>query len=128
MKRPERLRVADLANIDPMYQPQPEKNLWQRKDTLKILPCERGVRWTPHPVIVTQRDKGDHFSPLMFLIYHYYRVCGPPKTGALARRYLCIHHDVGADDLIGGQPGMKECHIGIPIGNCIGTTTGIHPL
>ena len=35
----------------------------------------------PHPVIVTLGDNRDVFKgPLMFLLYHYYRVGGPPKV------------------------------------------------
>ena len=36
------------------------------------------LRWTPHPVIVTIKDKREHGS-LILLLYHYYRVGGPPK-------------------------------------------------
>ena len=38
-------------------------------------------RWTPHPVIVTIGDNRDYIgSPLIFLMYHYYKVGGPPKS------------------------------------------------
>ena len=33
--------------------------------------------WTPHPVIMTIRDSRE--GPIIFLLYHYYRVGGPPK-------------------------------------------------
>ena len=38
-------------------------------------------RWTPHPVIVTIRQNGDHIRVLLYLIlsYHCYRVGGPPS-------------------------------------------------
>ena len=36
---------------------------------------------TPHPVIVTKRDNKDLYQgPIIFLLYHYYRVGGPPKV------------------------------------------------
>ena len=36
-------------------------------------------RWTPHPVIVAIRDNEDCIR-VIFLVYHYYRVGGPPKV------------------------------------------------
>ena len=37
-----------------------------------------GFRWTPYPVIVTIMDNKDYIRvPLIFLLYHYYRVGGP---------------------------------------------------
>ena len=36
--------------------------------------------WTPHPVIVTIMDNKDYIRVLLYsLLYHYYRVGGPPK-------------------------------------------------
>ena len=38
-------------------------------------------RWTPHPVIVTIRDNKVYIrGPIIFLVYHYYRVGGPPNV------------------------------------------------
>ena len=34
----------------------------------------------PHPVIVAIRDSKDYIRVLIFLLYHYYRVGGPPKS------------------------------------------------
>ena len=41
----------------------------------------KALRWTPHPVIVAIRDNRDYNyqGPLIFLLYHYYRVGGPPN-------------------------------------------------
>ena len=39
------------------------------------------IGWTPRPVIVIIRDNSIYIRVLLyvFLIYHYYRVRGPPK-------------------------------------------------
>ena len=42
------------------------------------------IRWTPHPVIMTIRDASNYIrGPLLFLLYHYYRVGGPPKLDTM---------------------------------------------
>ena len=43
----------------------------------------------PHPAIVTIRDNRNYISVLIFLVYHYYKVWGPP-----------IHTVVCADALL----------------------------
>ena len=44
-------------------------------------------RWTPHPVIVSVRDNADHTR---VLVYHYYRVRGPPKIFSLNPKPLLV--------------------------------------
>ena len=51
------------------------------------------LRRTPHPVIVTIRDKKDYIRVLLYSIIHYYRVGGPPKLLRLLPRNLLMPAD-----------------------------------
>ena len=66
--------------------------------TLEILWASS--RWTPHPVIVTIRDHRDYIRVIIFLLYHYYRVGGPPKASSISpwRSPLCLY------DQLAGSP------------------------
>ena len=46
-------------------------------------------RWTPHPVIATIRDS-NYIKVFLFLLYHYYRVGGPPKV---YWDYKCLNNE-----------------------------------
>ena len=47
----------------------------------------------PHPLIVTIRDNDDSIrGPLIFLLYHYHRVVGPPKLASVVCSLrVCLH-------------------------------------
>ena len=49
---------------------------------LSLVGAIRGYRLAgaPEPAIVTLRDNANYEGPLIFLLYHYYRVGGPLKT------------------------------------------------
>ena len=70
-----------------------EKQVWVVKDNLG---------GPPHPVIVTIGDGRYYIRVLLFLLYHYCRVGGPPKGQRLLGGFLFL-----ASPLVRIQPGIQ---------------------
>ena len=60
-------------------------NSFPNQDSISINYVRYVFGGPPHPVIVTIRDNKDYVRVLflIFLLYHYYRVRGPPKICCL---------------------------------------------